>query len=546
MKESNIKLFNYCHYIFFIIVFFIGLYVYKDFGFNIDETFQRRSGFYWLNYITEFLQFENFSNLAKEKFVNSYDFTIPWGEKDKAYGIVFDVPAAFFEIIFNIEEPIKYYQLRHLLTFIYFFIGLVFFYKIIQNRFRNRYISLLACVLLFLTPRIFGEIFHNNKDIIFLSIFIIALYFYFKTIENEKISNILLFALFSAIATSTRLFGIIFPISFIFLFFLSVLSKKNDLKKINYLILYLIFYFIILIIHWPYLWNSPVQNFISHINNLNEFGSPSVFFNGNFYNAKLVPYYYLILWIMISTPIFNLLFFLGGFYISIKYFFKKLLNVDKLKSEYDFWNNVKEKKDFFILLFFLIFIIGGTFLSINHYNSWRVFYFLNVFIVYFIILFLEYLLQKKSIEKHFKIFLTVILISIIFNVFRLYIYHPYQSLHFNSLLTNNFKNKFEVDYAGLSGIKFLRDIVKNEKSDKIKIGVNSWYPLWRLQNLLTDKEQKKISFIFGDINNADVIYSNRIYDVNIKKSKKYKLNSTFKNYKRYIIDGVIIYEILKK
>ena len=79
------------------------------------------------------LYFENFSNLAKEKFVNSYDFTIPWGEKDKAYGIVFDVPAAFFEIIFNIEEPIKYYQLRHLLTFIYFFIGLVFFYKIILN-----------------------------------------------------------------------------------------------------------------------------------------------------------------------------------------------------------------------------------------------------------------------------------------------------------------------------------------------------------------------------------------------------------------------------
>ena len=55
---------------------------------------------------------------------------------------------------------------------------------------------------------------------------------------------------------------------------------------------------------------------------------------------------------------------------------------------------------------------------------------------------------------------------------------------------------------------------------KIKIGVNSWYPLWRLQNLLTDKEQKKISFIFGDINNADVIYSNRIYDVNTSKKVK--------------------------
>ena len=64
MKESNIKLFNYCHYIFFFLVFLIGIYIYKDFGFNIDESFQRRSGFYWLNYLVQLLNLEHLSTIS--------------------------------------------------------------------------------------------------------------------------------------------------------------------------------------------------------------------------------------------------------------------------------------------------------------------------------------------------------------------------------------------------------------------------------------------------------------------------------------------------
>jgi len=545
MKVGNIKLLNYCHYIFFFLFLLIGLAIYKDYGFNIDETFQRRSGLHWLNYLAELLKFDNLSSITNKKIIAINDFTMPWAEKDKAYSIIFDVPAAFLEIFLNLKEPLEYYHLRHLLTFLYFFIGTIFFYKLLKNRFDNRFISLFGCLMLITTPRLFGEIFHNNKDIVFLTFFIITCYYYFQTIDNEKIKSIILFSLFSAICTSLRIFGFVFPVLFVFIYLLSSLSKKKDFKKINQVLIYLFFYVFFLVFHWPYLWNDPFQNLINHLSNLSMFGSSIIYFNGEFFNSKLLPYHYLPLWILISTPILNIVLFTSGFFIICRKFTLKLFNVEKNLSGYDFWNNNEEKKDFFIILLFFIFFIGGTFFSVKHYNSWRVFYFLNFFIVYFSIYFVNYQFLSKA-KKYLKLLTTIIIMLTVFNFTRLITYHPYQSLYFNALTTKQFKNNFEIDFTGLSGIEFLREIVKLNNKSKIYVGINSWYPLWRMRELLPDSDKKRIVFVFDDINKADYVYSNKIFNVNVNKSNKFKLNENFKIFKQRIIDNILIYEVHKK
>ena len=90
-------------------------------------------------------------------------------------------------------------------SFLYFFIGLIFFYKILIRRFKNEtMLLLLGVILLFITPRIFWRQFQNTKDIIFLTFVIISTYFFFESIEKENYKNLILFSLFSAIATSVR------------------------------------------------------------------------------------------------------------------------------------------------------------------------------------------------------------------------------------------------------------------------------------------------------------------------------------------------------
>ena len=67
-----------------------------------------------------------------------------------------------------------------------------------------------------------------------------------------------------------------------------------------------------------------------------------------------------------------------------------------------------------------------------------------------------------------------------------------------------------------------------------------------MKELLPEFDKKRIIFVFDDINKADYVYSNKIFNVNIKKSNKFKLNENFKIYKQRIIDDLIIYEVHKK
>ena len=83
---------------------------------------------------------------------------------------------------------------------------------------------------------------------------------------------------------------------------------------------------------------------------------------------------------MISTPVTNLILTLLGLILILKVYINKLFNLEKSTSKYDFWNDKEEKNDFFVLLTFIIIFFAGTFFVTKHYNSWRIFYFLNFFL----------------------------------------------------------------------------------------------------------------------------------------------------------------------
>ena len=118
---------SYNKFLIFILFFVIGLTIYDDYGFNIDEKFHRSNGFYWLNYIAEFFNLEQLAHLSKEKLINIKGFTLSPIEHFNKYAIIFDVPAAIIEVLFKLELPIDYYQMRHFLVFFLFLCWFNFF-----------------------------------------------------------------------------------------------------------------------------------------------------------------------------------------------------------------------------------------------------------------------------------------------------------------------------------------------------------------------------------------------------------------------------------
>ena len=546
MINQNNNFIKKITYVIFLLFFFIGIYTYKDYGISVDEEFERRVGFYWLEYVLSFTTFDNFYNSALLKLNEITGFTLPTAKDNKFYGVIFNLPMAFLEVVFEINDSKEYFHLRHLFNFLLFFVSSIFFYKLLLSRFLKYNIALLGTLFYILSPRIYGDSFFNNKDIVFLSLVSIALYFCIKAIEKDNYKNLLIFSIFAAICTSSRILGIIFPISFILFYFLSFFQENKNLKKI---IFFTISYFIFLIIFWPALWENPIENFFlafKYFSDLQGFNI-KMFFNGEYISTNFLPYSYIFTWILITTPILYILLFLIGYYYIFKKLFIRFINI-KEKSNYpDLWRDINEKQDLFIFFILTSVIFYLITFNVRLYTGWRQIYFLNVFIIYISVYgFYKIHLNLKSKIKP-NIQFGLIGLFLIFIVYKMIIYHPYQNLYFNSVFNKNAHNKFEVDYWGLTGKKFLESVLILEKNkNQIKIGVASFIPLERSLKLLSKEEREKIIIVGQDYEKADYIYTVFISEVDINGNDKYKIPSNFTKIDEFILDNIKIYEVFKK
>ena len=87
--------------------------------------------------------------------------------------------------------------------------------------------------------------------------------------------------------------------------------------------------------------------------------------------------------------------------------------------------------------------------------------------------------------------LIIIILLNLFLIYRVILYHPYQSLYFNIFVPSNVKNNVDVDYTGLSAYHFLKGLIDDEKVNKpVKVAVNSWHPLLVLNLFSKMKEGK--------------------------------------------------------
>ena len=525
----------------FIIYFFTGFSVVDDYGISIDEEFQRFSGFYWLNYVLEFLPFDQLRSEVLIKLNNIGGFTLPDPIDYPFYGVTFDLPLAFIETISNITESKDYFILRHKITFLVFFISSIFFFKTLKLRLNNKIIIFLGLLLYIGSPRIFGDSFFNNKDLIFLSLVTITFYYYLRLVVNLNYKNIILFSLFSSITCSLRILGIFIPLSFI-----SILIIKNNFKKNKFFIsiIYLSCFIFGLIFFWPYLWANPAVNFYQAFITFSKYESLAIqmLFNGNYIFSNFLPMSYLPTWIVLTTPLISIILFLLGYIYLFKRFFTRLIKVDTVSNLNDFWRGKNEEMDFIIFFNFSLIFFYIIFFSPVLYTGWRHLYFLHTFMTYICCIALY------SINLKFKNRIVIFVISLIIcaNFYEIKKFHPFQSLYFNQLLQENKKNSFEVDYWAIGGTRFLKEIISIHGGDKIKIATASYAPLERSLKLLKQSEQNKIEILGQEYSDADYIYNNNISEVNKYRNNKYLIPKNFEKISEFKIRGYMIYEIYKK
>ncbi len=541
---------NKINYLILIFYYLLGIYVYKDFGLGIEEHFQRKLGFYWLNYILDFTSFENLKIVAFGKYEEIKILTpnLVDIKTHFYYGIIFDLFLAFIESFFNISGP-NIFHFRHLITFTVFFISSIFFFKIISKRFNNYWVSIFGILIYLLTPKVFGSAFFDGKDLFFYSLLTINFYLFFNYLDKPNFKNLFIFAAFSAFSTSSRIFGLIIPLSLLILNILESL-QKNTLKYIKSFFIFLLIYILILFIHWPFMWqlNFNSINFLELFKVRTEI---KVFFQGEFYNSTNLPQSYIPKLIFFETPIFIiLLFLLGALYKSRRFFLRVISIKENKKHIYtnDLWNNYKEKIDLFFLLSFIIVVMYYYSFNPNLWGGWRHFIFLNFFISYFSC-YAIYVLQKYFKNKIIKTSINFILILFTFDlIYSLYKLHPYQSLYFNRLIDKNEYILYEIDNQSLSRMDAIEFIMKDAKElDIIKVGTAAFTPLEDARFMFNKKRYDKIDFVGTNFDkNTNYIFTNHFYEVDNSIDDKYHIPKVFKLYKELNIDGIRIYSIYKK
>ena len=518
-KEYKYK--NHLIISFFLIFFILGALVHDDYGISWEEDNHRLNGQTSIRYIDKFID-----EFSISKFLNNELPSLEGGPyKDmhnnyiiltnsKHYGSIFDVLLEYIDGLIQFSDARDFFIFKHFVNFCVFFIASIFFFDLVSTRFSDWRIGLFGSLVLILSPRIFAESFYNMKDLIFMSLFIISMNTGSKYLINPNLKNIFLFSITSALLIDIRSIGILLPILVVFLTTLQYFHRSIAFKNLltnSTLFIFLMFLFTILF--WPRLWEAPYSNFISSLAFLKN--HPAIIKNlylGEYIGSNDIPWHYLPVWIVITTPLLYTILFFFGFFSMLKRFLKRLKKIDVSKKNYnDIWKGKKELLDLFFLGLFLGPLLSIIIADSTLHDGWRQAYFLYpplLMIALYGFYQLNIILNKKKIKKYFLFIILLFPLSTFFWKIK---EHPFQNVYFNHLASKNPDKYFELDYHGLSNREILERLLKKDPKDIIKIWVSSHTPLHTTINNMIDKKDRVRIKTVKNIEESDYILNNNRY-----------------------------------
>jgi len=522
--------------IFFGALLALGLISFRDYGVSADEMTQRSIGLTSLAYLANLFNIRFLLGSAQPLADPASVFLT---QRDRDYGVAFELPAEFLIKVLNLHDANAYF-FRHLLTFLIFYAAVYFFYKLVKLRYQDWRIGLLGAVFLVLSPRIFSDGFFNDKDLVFMSVFAIGIYTLVRFVLKPGLFTGLWHALACALAIDLRLMAVILPaVTVVTLLALAARKELSLGKLIGYLGTYLALMALLVVAFWPWLWLDPLGNFVLAFKNMARFRhAPDMVFMGNIVNASRLPWYYIPVWIGVTTPILYLILFLVGASATVNTLIRNIW--DKTKT---LWANDAQLQDLLFLGLFFAPLLAVIMLHSILYNGWRQMYFIYpAFLLVSIrgLIGLWALTNTKQIAR--RILLVLVIGSMGFTSYWMVRWHPHQYLYFN-VLAGPFAKRFDVDYWAVAYRPVLAKIVGQDPKANYSIYPDWWY--WQVSyfvsaSALPTKDQIRI------INDRNEACSDYIITVPIDNRKQYSQKKEFEHFDDLIVDGQVIYTTFKR
>jgi hypothetical protein len=480
----------------------IGVFTFQDYGVSFDETVSRTNGGTSLRYVLEKLNLPIFSTdteiAALEVPLQVY--------RDRDYGVSFDLPAFFLERLLSLNDSRTQYLFRHLLTFLFFFAGAIAIYKLVRLWSGDWRFGLLASTILITSPRIYGEAFYNNKDIVFMSLVAVCLYTATRLSYTLSWRSALLHGAATALAITVRIPGLIFLFLTLGALSAILLSKRISLRQ--YLLLCVTYGLTVMTVTlaiWPWLWEAPVAHFLEAFRNMSRFrwNNYNLYF-GQFVSAQNLPWHYASTWIIATTPILFILLAFTGIY--------RIL-ADAVRSKLQTISTPRGVQELMVVAIATgpIFITG--FMNSTLYDGWRQLYFVYPAVVLLAVFGAHAIIKSIYLHRYIvNLFLCMLAIQLFSNACWMIKWHPYQYLYFNEVISDKSYRDFEWDYWGVTNFDGLRYILDHDARDNITIAPIGATALVQSIGVLDAKRRQRIS-IATEQRPPDYLITNyRFYD----------------------------------
>jgi hypothetical protein len=451
---------------FFVLLLGIGLLIVRDYGVSIDEPQSRNTGLISLKYIGE----HYFPG-----YIKSHEVFGPIGPplhqfSDRDYGVAFELPLAWLELLLHIKGERNIFFFRHLCTFLVCFGGVIAVYQLARRRFADWRLGLLGALLLVLSPRLFAESFYNDKDAVFMALFAIATNTAVAFVQRPSWARVGWHALACACTIDVRIMGIILPLATLVLTGLEAARGAYRGQRLQLglkLPAYLGLLVGLVILQWPCLWEAPLQNFLLAFHNMSKFRWYSeLLYAGKMMRASKIPWHYAPVWIGITTPVLYLVGFLVGAFLILR---------QLMLRGWRLYATAAEWQDLLFLGLTLAPIIAVIALHSIIYDGWRQLYFVYPSLLLVSLRGLVALLRWRpgapSWQRLWQRFSYATLgITLLVMAGQVVAMHPLQNTYFNILPGRHLEGRFEIDYWVLSYREGLQWIADHDNRLHIKVG----------------------------------------------------------------------------
>jgi hypothetical protein len=478
-RNKELAVVKYIPVLFFLAYLGLGIAIYGDYGMSWDEGLQREHGNVSARYIHKWVDYTRFWDGYQE---NTFTDNELYNYPHRYYGVWFSTPMAWLEKGLRLQTYRQYFMMRHLSTFLLYWLGAVLFYFLLLGRFKHWAWALLGSGLMMLSPRLFAHSFYNPKDIPLLFLYLLSIWSLFRFWLKPGLSNALLHGLSCGMLIGMRVVGLIMPLMTLFLIGLDVVLNRRWqspwLKKYFFgLLAYLPATAFFTVFFWPFLWEAPLQNLAESFRVMSQYGwGGKVLFMGKMIDATEMPWYYIPYWIGISTPILYLCLAVLAVLLLLPGLWH---NISKPRQK-GIWADDGQRKDWAMAGLLVAPLLAVIVKESVVYDGWRHLFFVYPCLLYLTVLGAykcrEWIAKRKMpMRQYLNIAaLSVLLLSMAHTAWWMYHNHPHQNVYFNSLRTGNLFGQYDLDYWGNSYKQGMEALAGLDDSSTIKIAYQSY------------------------------------------------------------------------